>query len=244
MKFLQPIDHFFSFRKICSQRSFSVFIKNHKVLVNSKPVTDRAFLVNAEKDFITVDGVRIKNIKHLYFMMNKGKDVVCSRVSSRHKTVFDFMGEFAKEKLLHIAGRLDADSTGLLILTTNGSFSNFITDPNNSIEKTYEVVLKNPVLQKDQNKYIEGFLNGIYLDDLKQGSSFTTKSCKLEFTSETTCCVKICEGKFRQVRRMFSFFGNEVAQLNRTGVANFCLDKSLCKNHYRFLTNEELKIYE
>ena len=253
--FTEPCDHVLIRNGLCSERSFQTFIKNHKVEIykeNEKPcdssnscskilIHNRLQKINSDKSRIYIDGNEILNPKHLYILFNKPCGVVCSKVSDSHKTVFDFMGDEIKShpfyEKLHSAGRLDSDSRGLVLLTTNGSFSNFLTSPETHEEKEYLIKLHSKVSKPEQNRYIKAFKNGLELPPEKKGYGFTTKPAHLEFLdseNEMSCkaFVRISEGKFRQIRRMFFVLGNEVEDLFRLKIGKIEHPENLSEGEY------------
>ncbi|MCR5698286.1 MAG: rRNA pseudouridine synthase [Treponemataceae bacterium] len=238
--FDQPLDKILCKNKICSMRSSSSFLKKHDVKVNGTRISDTSFPVDVETDEISVDGTLLNKVKHVYLMMNKGLGTVCSRSSDSHKVIYDFFpSELAKD--LHSCGRLDADSTGLIFLTNNGTFSHFFESPETHLDKTYLVELKNDVLDSEKDSYIKAFQKGIFLPPFKKGSGFTTKPAVLSFESARGCKVVITEGKFRQIRRMFAALGNEVVSLKRIAIGPVVLDAALGENEWRELNEDEKK---
>lgn len=228
--------------KFCSQRDSKRFIKNSLILVNGNVQNESEIFVN-ENDEVFVNGKKIKVPEEFYFALNKPEGYVCSTVSDSHKIALELIPpEFLKNSAgspLHYCGRLDLDSCGLLILSTNGTFSDFLTRPKNHVEKKYIVKLKNSVSKNEQNEYCKKFLSGIELPDFKKSNGFTTKPAKLEFLSENECKISVCEGKFRQIRRMFLELQNEVIFLKRIQYGKISLG-NLAEGNFRKLTNADL----
>lgn len=183
----------------------------------------------------------------IYLVMNKPSGYVCSSVSDSHKTVYDLLPLELQNLLhakrgekIHTVGRLDCDTTGLLIFTTDGFFSNFITRNENKIPKTYKVILKNPVSDRMQTEYKNHFKNGIILPAEKKSPEEFVDNAIIKFLTQTECNVTITQGKFHQIKRMFLAEKNEVAELKRIKIGNFTLEESLQVGKYRFLTKEEV----
>lgn len=203
-------------------------------------------------DFDKLNHQRIEIGKDIYIVVDKPKNVVCSRVSDSHKTIFEWLKEeidFSTElkmtcdfdtstKLsdhrldfpsLHCVGRLDSETTGLLILTTDGNFSHFVTNPENKIPKTYEATLRDFVNEENQKIYIEKTKSGILLPAEKKSPKEMSDSAIIEwiFESEKTqsnmCKITVTEGKFHEVRRIFTALGNEVKKLRRIKIGEFSL---------------------
>lgn len=234
--FLEPLDHVLSRNEFCSLRNALVFIRNTKIFVNGKRAFERNVKVDVEEDEISVDGKILEKQKHIYLLLNKPTGFVCAKDSDFRRTVYFLIPDEIKNRVkgcnLHSVGRLDADSSGLLLFTTNGSFSNFLTNPENHIEKTYEVRLLKNVDSENQRIYEKAFYDGIELPAYKHGKAFKTERAKLFFKNESECEVKISEGKFREIRRMFDFLGNEVVFLKRTAIGNLKLPEDLCEGRF------------
>lgn len=187
----------------------------------------------------------------LYIILNKPKEYVCSAVSDSHKTVYQLLPTEMQNLVtgakrgqrLHTVGRLDSDTTGLLILTTDGKFSHKITTPENCIEKKYEVILEKAVNKEEQEKYIKAVAAGAFLPAEKKAKEEVASPGKLTFLNETNCQIVISEGKFHQVRRTFLGLGNKVLELKRIVVGNLTLPKDLKEGEFREMTTKELALF-
>lgn len=182
----------------------------------------------------------------LFFMMNKAGGTVCSTVSDRRKTVYE---AFPAEKLispegakLHSIGRLDADTEGLLLFTNDGMASNFLTRPENKIEKTYFVKLAENVGESEKTEYVRRAKKGLVLPPEKKACEQFSEGCLIEWEagSSDTCTIRVTEGKFHEVKRIFRALGNEVSYLKRISFADIELDEGLAPGTYRKLTEEEI----
>ena len=185
-----------------------------------------------------------------YIMMNKPLGTVCSTVSDRSTTVFQLLGPDVPQGLSAV-GRLDKDTSGLLLFSDDGMFVHTLTIPESRISKTYHVWLKEPVSPAQQYDYTRKCSDGLYLPPCEKAPSFTTSPAHLEWlgvmipelgcgSSSSECLLTISEGKFHQVRRMFDVLGNSVAALERTAVGSLELDKKIAPGHYRRLTEAEI----
>lgn len=175
--------------------------------------------------------------------MNKSAGTVCSTVSDSHPTVYDV---FPRELLvsnegakLHTIGRLDADSTGLLLFTNDGKLSNYLTRPENSIEKIYFVCLQKNVCPGAQKIYTEAALKGLTLPPDKKATEEQSAPAQIQWLTEDSCNITLTEGKFHEVKRIFLALGNQVVYLKRISMAGLNLDESLKSGEYRPLTQEE-----
>lgn len=166
-------------------------------------------------------------------MMNKPCGYVCSSVSDRSPVVFDLIPDEYKSYCvqnnlsLHTVGRLDKDTSGLLLFTTDGQFSHRLTSPENHVEKLYEVVLKEKESAERQKQIEQRFSKGIILPAEKKSEEQQALPSTIEWFSASVCRLTISEGKFHQVRRMFLAVGNEVSELKRLAVGTYLLPKDL-----------------
>ncbi|MGN0738557.1 MAG: pseudouridine synthase [Treponema sp.] len=241
--FSEPVSLLFVQNKFCSKRSAKTFFKNNLICVNQKKVSDPKTFVNIADDVISVNGKTVSFLPHIYVMMNKPRGAVCSTVSDSHKTVFDlFKGHFTdgEIKRLKCAGRLDCESTGLLIFSTNGSFVNKITAPENKIKKTYYVKLQKKVVPDLQSEFSRKAMTGIFIPPEKKSDGFFLKDAQIEWLTQESCSVTISEGKFHEVRRLFSALGNSVIELKRVQTGGLKLDENLCPGQFKILSESEI----
>ena len=251
LNFSEPVDHILVRAGFCSDRSFKTFIRTHKVEIcrqnNSENpgrenVVSRKILVDNDFDSIFVDGKLLELPEHLYIILNKPVDVVCSRVSDSHKTVFDFLPDSIKNhplyEHLHVAGRLDSDARGLVFLTTNGYFSASLARPETHVEKNYEVRLLDSLTPEMKAVYKKKFEEGFEIPPEKKGEAFFSKPAKI-FFEDSKIKVKISEGKFHQVRRMFSALGNQVTDLKRVSIGNIVMSDDLIEGKFLQLSRKD-----
>lgn len=166
-----------------------------------------------------------------YFMLNKPQGYVCSTDDPDHPTVLYFMDEPVAYKL-HAAGRLDIDTTGLVLMTDDGQWSHRITSPKHHCEKTYLVTLEQPLAEDTA----EQFTAGVQLHNEKH----LTKPAQLEKIDDHVVRLTISEGRYHQVKRMFAAVGNRVVELHRERIGEIALDGDLAPGEYRALTAEEI----
>ncbi|WP_394144090.1 16S rRNA pseudouridine(516) synthase RsuA [Vibrio atypicus] len=168
-----------------------------------------------------------------YFMLFKPDGFVCSHEDSSNQTAFALLDE-VKIEALHFAGRLDVDTTGLVLITDDGQWSHRITSPKRKCEKTYRVWLVDPIGED----YAEKLAQGVELRNEKE----PTLPAKLEIVNadENELLLTITEGKYHQVKRMFAALGNKVEHLHRERIGAIELDYSLEPGEYRPLTEEEI----
>lgn len=207
----------------------------------------------------TVDGIEIKSasfkvpdgaeIKYLgrtvevigvrYIMMNKPIDTICTTSDTEmHQSVLTLM-DIEKPERLHIAGRLDLDTTGLLLITDDGQWSHKITSPKRQCKKRYLAKLADPINLTEQQALIELFAQGIMLN----GEDKPTLPAKLHFFENDYAELTISEGRYHQVKRMFAAAGNKVIGLHRQQVGQLELDADLEPCEWRYLTDEEVAYF-
>lgn len=191
-------------------------------------------------------------MEKIYLVMNKPAGFVCSAVSDSHQTVYSLLPKEMQGLLsakrgerLHTVGRLDLETSGLLIFTTDGDFSNLLTRPENHVEKTYIATLHTPVTEQKKAEYKDCFLKGVILPAEKKAPQQNSGPATIDFLDDSRARVTISEGKFHQVRRMFLAVGNEVISLHRTQIGSFMLPGELSPGSYKKYTREDLlqKIY-
>lgn len=187
---------------------------------------------------------------HLYILMNKPKNCVCSRVSDKSQTVYEVLemalskigANISQEQLktLSSLGRLDKDSTGLLLFSTNGSFNHYVTDEKNKIPKTYYVKLKKSLTKTQQREYKKKLEDGIWLEAEKKAKKVFVKNQKVQWESENTCFFTIEQGIFHQVRRSFLSLGNEVLELHRKKIGDLEIPLDLKFGDVKILLKKDI----
>ncbi|MBQ4553490.1 MAG: hypothetical protein IJA53_00115 [Spirochaetaceae bacterium] len=187
---------------------------------------------------------------HLYILMNKPKNCVCSRVSDKSQTVYEVLelalskigANISQEQLKSLSslGRLDKDTTGLLLFSTNGSFNHYVTDEKNKIPKTYYVKLKKSLTKTQQIEYKKKLEDGIWLEAEKKAKKVFVKNQKVQWESENTCFFTIEQGIFHQIRRSFLSLGNEVVELHRKKIGDFELPIDLNFGNVKILLKKDI----
>lgn len=217
-----------------SRRKCEALVVGGKVKVGGRLLTELSYDVK-DNDIVTVDGVKVRPIeKNVYLMLNKPKGYICTAADEMgRKTVLDLVADKYAGVRLFPVGRLDYDTEGLLLLTTDGDMAERLTHPRNEIEKTYIAKVEGDIKEEE----LTLLKNGILLDGVK------TKRCKakvLDFSKGISRVeIKISEGRNRQVRRMFESLNREVIFLKRTAVGELKLG-GLYRGRYRELKEEEV----
>ncbi len=216
-----------------SRKEVGLLIRKGAVTVNGITVKRPETKVNGEIDAICVNGERLFFARHLYLMMNKPAGVLSAARDARMKTVLDLLPEKYRRRGLFPAGRLDRDTTGLLIITDDGDFAHRMLAPKSGIAKVYLAGLDLPVTPED----IQAFAQGLMLEGLQ------CLPAKLEAFvqhGEPWARVTVCEGKHHQVKRMLAKCGKRVLCLERVQIGNLILDKDMQRGEVRLLSEAEI----
>lgn len=225
------INKFLASSGIASRRESDKLVQDGRVTVNGKVVS--LGIEVSDSDKVCVDGKPVSIKKNEYYILNKPKGYICSVSDDRgRKTVLDLMPKNIGR--IYPVGRLDYDSEGLLILTTDGELAQHLTHPSNNVPKTYLVKVEGRLTEADLNP----IRSGIEID------GYVTKKSKANIVETnkdfTKAHITIYEGKNREIRKMFSAIGKEVSLLKRIKIGELSL-KGLDRGEYRKLTNHEVE---
>ena len=207
-------------------------LKMGDVRVNGEIIKNAAAQVH-ENNSVTVNGESLTARSSRYIMMHKPIDTICSNVDEVYPSLLHYI-EVDKAFDMHIAGRLDADTTGLVLITDDGRWSHNIISPKKHCAKVYRVNLRNEITTEKSAELIERFKCGLQL----QGESQLTLPAVLEILSEKQVLLTITEGKYHQVKRMFAAVGNKVVGLHRQQIGEINLDVEL--GEWRYLSDDEV----
>ncbi|MEC6814721.1 16S rRNA pseudouridine(516) synthase RsuA [Photobacterium toruni] len=213
-----------------TRREAGKLLRDKMIEVDGEIVRSASFSVGDDNN-VEFNGRPLRLQGPRYFMLNKPQGFVCSHVDDFNPTVFVLFDEVSPEKM-HVAGRLDSDTTGLTLLTDDGQWSHRITSPRHVCEKVYFVETADPIVAEN----IAQFEAGVQLN----GEEGLTRPAKLEIVGEREGVLTITEGKYHQVKRMFAAVGNRVVGLHRERVGALELDEDLEPGQYRPLTAEEI----
>ena len=222
---------------ICKSTEFtrieaSAFLQAGKVLVDGKVFTNGATQVH-EDNCVRLNGKRLISRPSRYIMVNKPKNILCSNVDEAYPSLFHQI-QVEKAFDLHVAGRLDADTTGLVLVTDDGRWSYNIITPDKECKKTYRVTLRDEI----KDAVVEQFKAGVLL----QGMEKPTRPAHLEIVNKKEVLLTLTEGKFHQVKRMFRAVGNRVRALHRESIGSIQLDIGL--GEWRYLTLREINEFK
>lgn len=223
------IDRFISKHCRIKRKDLRLLIAQGRVMIDGQTAQDAAQQIN-KFSHISLNSQVLQDNKPVYLMMNKPIGVLSATKDDEHPTVIDLLTHPEKSQL-HIVGRLDKQSSGLLLLTNDSRWSKQLSHPVNKIEKHYVVRVKNPLTPD----YIHAFEQGFYFEF----EDITTRPAELKIIDEYTAQVILSEGRYHQIKRMFGRFRNPVLALHRTAIGNIKLDKTLATGQYRELNHSE-----
>lgn len=218
----------------CSRRKAEEYIKKGLVYVNGEMVTELGMKVSLN-DCIEVDGNSIdKKEDKVYYLLNKPRGIIASTSDDKgRKTVVDLI---KTTKRIYPVGRLDYDTTGLIILTNDGELANMLMHPKNKVDKVY-IAKINGIISKEQLKILS---KGVFVDG-KKTSKCRTKLKKIDKKNQTSIVeIIIHEGRYHQVKKMFESIGYKVIKLKREQISFLTID-NLKSGEYRQLTVKEVK---
>lgn len=227
------LDKFLANMGVGTRSEVKNFIRWHKVLVNGCPPKGPEQKIDEKKDVVLFEGRKIGYQKNHYLMLHKPAGVVTATEDSREKTVLDLIEHPLKKQLFPV-GRLDKDTEGLLILTNDGAMAHRLLSPKKHVSKVYYAKIEGVVTSED----VQAFKNGVKIDD-----TFTAMPADLMIIKEgeiSEIKVKIYEGKFHQVKRMFEAVEKKVIYLKRLSMGGLQIDEKLNLGEYRELTDEEI----
>ena len=215
-----------------SRKEVKSYIRKGEVIVNGEIIRDDDYKVDSDKDEVIVFDVIVNYHELVYIMLNKPDGVVSATYDPHKETVIDLVSEYASYKVFPV-GRLDIDTTGLLLITNDGMLCHNLLAPKSHVDKKYYVEFDGEF----KEEYYELFKNGITLDD-----GYVTLPGNIEITGEQKAIVTIHEGKFHQVKRMFLALNMKVTHLKRITFGSLLLDENLKEGEYRLLTEQEVSM--
>jgi len=223
------LDRFISKKLSIKRSNVRLLLAQNRIQVDGETASDCQQTIGPF-NLVTFDDKVLQQQSAHYLMLHKPVGIVCATKDDKHKTVLDLIDPAYPS--LHIAGRLDLNTSGLVLLTNDGKWSRALSSPASDIHKEYIVELENPL----EKEYIDRFYQGIYF----AYENLTTKPATLKIIAEKTAIVMLTEGKYHQIKRMFGLFRNPVKKLHRNAIGSLTLCPSLAPGQYRSLTEEEL----
>lgn len=231
------LDKYVSASTGLSRKEAARAIRAEEIEIGGVPCKKAARPVN-EGDDISWLGQRLEIIGNRYIMLHKPEGVVSSSEDPVHQSVFLLLDE-PKLDSIHCVGRLDVDTTGLLLLTDDGKWSHRITAPKRKCPKTYIATLADAYDTDNAAVVRQAFVEGVML----KGEDNPTEPAELEMLDPHTARLTIVEGRYHQVKRMFAAMGNKVTALHRESVGQLKLDPTLQPGEYRHLSAAEVALF-
>lgn len=226
------LDYYLAHATGLSRKEAKRIIHQGRVQVAGKVEKKTSLAVTADTPVSIDDEPLVLEQGHRYFMLNKPAGVVSATEDGLHETVLDLLPAKLRRDL-HPVGRLDRDTTGLLLLTTDGQWSHRITAPRNGCAKTYRVSLAEP-LGAEARAQLEA---GVSL----RGEAEATRPARVEVVDDRTILLTITEGRYHQVKRMLAAVGNHVTELHRQQIGSIRLEDDLAPGEFRVLTATEIE---
>lgn len=228
---MDRIDKIIASQGLYSRSDVKYLVSRKRVAIDGEVVRSSGQKADPEKNVITIDGKPLTVKKQIYLMLHKPKGYVSATEDKEHQTVLALVPSEFKGRDLFPAGRLDKDTTGLMIITDDGVLAHNILSPRKHVQKVYGVELDIPVTEEMQ----KGFAAGVELND------GLCKEASLIITGERTAKVTLREGRYHQIKRMFGCYGAKVVELHRIAMGDLYLPDDLAEGECRELTEEELK---
>jgi 16S rRNA pseudouridine516 synthase len=228
------LDKFIGNNTQLSRTQIHIAIKQGAITINDNIVNKTNAHINAG-DKVIYAGQLIEERKARYLMLHKPTGYVSANSDSEHSTVLDLIDLPFKHEL-QIVGRLDIDTTGLILLTDDGQWNHKITSPKHSHTKSYLVTTADAIDESAKTIFAEGVL--------LKGETKTTLPAELSIIDSHHARLSICEGKYHQVKRMFAAIGNRVVALHRERIGDILLDSNLPEGKFRALTSDEISSFE
>lgn len=231
---MERIDKIIASQGQYSRKEVKALIAKRRIAVDGRIVSSSSEKTDPMTMLLTVDGKPLEFKRNLYLVLNKPKGYVSATEDREHPTVLELVPQEYRGRDLFPAGRLDRDTTGLMIITDDGVLAHNILAPKKHVPKRYHVELDIPVTEEMRL----GFSEGVMLND------GVCKAADLIKTGEKTAEVTLREGRYHQIKRMFGCFGAEVVELKRFGMGKLVLPEDLAEGECREMSEEELALLQ
>ena len=228
---MERIDKIIASQGLYSRSDVKYMVNRKRITIDGKIITSASQKADVDKNEILLDGKPFVVKKQIYLMLNKPKGYVSATEDKKQQTVLELVPAELKGRDLFPAGRLDKDTTGLMIITDDGMLAHNILSPKKYVQKIYRVELDIPVTEEMQ----KGFAEGVELND------GVCKDAKLVILGEKTAEVTLREGRYHQIKRMFGCYGAKVVELHRLAMGELYLPDDLPEGECRELTEEDLQ---
>lgn len=231
---MERIDKIIASQGQYSRKEVKALIAKRRIAVDGRVVSSSSEKADPMTMLLTVDGKPLEFKRNLYLVLNKPKGYVSATEDREHPTVLELVPQEYRGRDLFPAGRLDRDTTGLMIITDDGVLAHNILAPKKHVPKRYHVELD--ILVTEEMRL--GFSEGVMLND------GVCKAADLIKTGEKTAEVTLREGRYHQIKRMFGCFGAEVVELKRFGMGRLTLPEDLAEGECREMSEEELALLQ
>lgn len=219
-----------------SRKEVKALLKSGQVTLNSVICKKAETKVDVTGDCVEVAGQSVRYQEYYYYLLNKPAGVISATEDNYQQTVIDWLGDEYRHMALFPVGRLDIDTTGLLLLTNNGQLAHQLLSPKKKVTKRYRATIEGVVTQTDVEQFAEGLDLGDFITQPAQLSILYVN----EEAATSEIEVTIMEGKFHQVKRMFRKVGKTVTALHRVAMGPLVLEETLAVGDWRELTEEEM----
>ncbi len=260
---MERLDKILAHEGFGSRKDIRKMLRSCEVLVNDKRIYDPSFQLDVENDVVVVDGEEINLHGHIYLMMNKVMHTISSNKDGEHQTVFDLLDDSMRtpylQNKLHLIGRLDMDTEGLLLFTTDGELTHRLISPKSHVSKTYLCILEHQETAEHKAQIEKQFLEGIEVGPEDNEAGFKCEPAFVKWPTKEEiqkylknssyvkenpehdfALLTIYEGKYHQVKRMFVAVGNKISFLKRVSVGQLELDLNLVPGDYKYLSDSDL----
>ncbi len=227
---MERLDKFLANNGFGTRKEVKKLIRTGVVFVDGVSVSDGSIHIKPGKETVTVKGQPVLFSLYHYYMLNKPGGVVSATKDDKASTVVELLAPNLRTGVFPV-GRLDKDTTGLLLLTDDGDLAHRLLSPGKHVEKQYHAVLDAPATEE----MVLLFEKGLTVD-----ADFAAMPAKLEVLPENEVLITIFEGKYHQVKRMFAAVDRKVLRLRRIAMGNLVLDEALAEGEYRKLTEAEI----
>lgn len=229
---MKRLDKILSDAGVAGRKEIKEIIRAGRVTVDGVTISKPESKVDETAASIHVDHVPLHTEEFVYYMLYKPAGVVSATEDREQKTVIDILPEQLRIRGLFPVGRLDKDTTGILLLTNDGEYSHRIISPKSHVDKRYMAITDGITDESD----VKAFADGVILKD-----GTRCLPAKLEITGTKTCYVTLMEGKYHQVKRMLASRGKPVTSLHRCSIGQLILDETLKPGEFRQMTKEEVE---
>lgn len=228
---LMRLDKLISECGLASRKEIRQLVKAGRVTVDGAAATAPEQKLDPEISVVCLDGEQVCYRRFHYYMLNKPAGVLSATDDGKQKTVLDLVSPEMRRMGLFPVGRLDKDTTGLLLLTDDGEFAHKVISPKSGIFKVYHAVTDGRADEADAAAFKDGI-------ELADGTKCLP--AELQILPDGSCLVKVMEGKYHQVKRMLASRGKPVLRLKRLSIGGLGLDNSLAEGEFRALSDDEL----